>query len=108
MELIECEDTEILVVDGVEHYRQRLYYALRPSRQLIVEALRAMCVSVVRLLVGLGRLLCSGAFRGDWNEVLLRREPRNELDAEGNYELEAEHGGKEYDDVAWPNTNSFD
>lgn len=36
------------------------------------------------------------------------REPRNELDAEGNYELEAEHGDKEYDDVAWPNTNSFD
>ena len=108
MELIECEDTENLMVDGVEHYRQRLYYWLRPRRLLIVEALWAMYVSVVRLLVGLGRLLCSGAFRGDWNEVLLRCEPRNELDAEGDYELEAEHGDKEYDDVAWPNTNSFD
>ena len=90
-----------LAVDRDEHYGQRLYYWLRPKRLPIVGALFVM-YGVVRQLFCRGRLLGGAVFGWDWNEVFLCSEPRNELDAEGDYELEAEHGDEEGQYVCWP------
>ena len=64
-------------------------------------------VKAVRLLVSRGGLLCGSGIFVDGDEILLSCEPRDELDAEGDDELVAEHGDEKYDDVAGPNTDRF-